>query len=376
MFISGENAQSIVNQMKAAIHRDINIMDEDGIILASTNPSRRGQLHQGALRVIRENLPSLVIWEDMPERGVQQGINLPVAINGKLEGVIGITGNPDEVSAFGDVIKRMTEILLENMQQQEQQVLLEKAKSLFLENWLFSDAPDWAELETRGHLLGLNINAPYAIALLGLEKTDIGETTRTEELNEMRSGLILGMIRNRIQEHPGSFCAVIRSAIIVLLCDANRDEAFAAIRNVCQDIESYYGFSSNAGISDHSMFPADIRRCYMEAKTAQTVAAQSPDRRVVFYDQVSLELIFQSIPASIRQNLNRMLFSACTPQEKEEFAQTIRTYFEFDGNLQKCAAHLYIHRNTFQYRMDRLEKKTGYNLKVPRDALLLYLALQ
>ena len=142
MYISRQNARSIVDEMKTAIHRDINIMDENGVILASTNPVRQGQVHQGALRIIRENLPSLVIRRDAPEEGVQQGINLPVTIGGRLEGVIGITGDPDEVSAFGDVIKRMTEILLENLQRQEQQALLERAKSLFGENWLFSDEPE------------------------------------------------------------------------------------------------------------------------------------------------------------------------------------------------------------------------------------------
>ena len=191
----------------------------------------------------------------------------------------------------------------------------------------------------------------------------------------MRSGLILRMIRSRIQDRPGNFCAVIRSRIIVLLCGADRTEAFAAVSGICRDIEGYYGLRTNAGISDSSMAPADIRRCYLEAKTAQTVAAQSTDRRVVFYDQVSLEFIVQSIPPAIRQDLRRLIFSACTPQEEAEFAQTIRMYFAWDGDIQTCAEHLFIHRNTFQYRMDRIKRKTGYNLKAPKDALLLYLTL-
>ena len=113
MYITPRDAQSIVDEMKACIHRDINIIDENGVILASTNPVRQGQLHQGALRIIRENLPSLIIWEDNPAEGVQRGINLPITVDGRLEGVIGITGDPNVVSAFGDVIKRMTEIMIE-----------------------------------------------------------------------------------------------------------------------------------------------------------------------------------------------------------------------------------------------------------------------
>ena len=61
MHITQKSAQNIVNEMKASIHRDINIMDENGVILASTDPARRGKLHQGALAIIREGLDCLTV---------------------------------------------------------------------------------------------------------------------------------------------------------------------------------------------------------------------------------------------------------------------------------------------------------------------------
>ena len=61
---------------------------------------------------------------------------------------------------------------------------------------------------------------------------------------------------------------------------------------------------------------------------------------------------------------------------QEEFAKVIRLYFEQDGNIQKCAEKMFIHRNTFQYRMDTIQKKVGYSLKTPKEAMLLYLAIQ
>lgn len=140
MRITQQDAQNIVNEMKASIHRDVNIMDREGVIVASTNPARRGHLHAGALRVIREGLPSLAIWRDDPAAGIQQGVNLPVALAGELEGVIGVTGDPAEVSMFGDVIKRMTEIMLESLHQREQLDLIDRAKGLFVENWLFAQS--------------------------------------------------------------------------------------------------------------------------------------------------------------------------------------------------------------------------------------------
>lgn len=376
MRISEQQARQIAEEMKASIHRDINIMDESGTILASTNPARRGQLHAGALRVIREGLSALTVWEDEPEKGIQRGINLPLRINGELEGVIGITGAPDEVSVFGEVIRRMTEIMLENIRQREQQALWEKARSLFVENWLFSGDPDWAELETRGHLLGLEIRAPYRVALLGMAEEGAGRSTRIEELSEMRSGQILELVRTHIRQQPAHFCMVIRNQILLLLCGSGREEAAALVRRVCQDIKSFYGVQTSAGVSGCSASAPDIRRCYREAETAQAVSAQSSDGRATFFDRFSLEFIVRSIPASIRRDLGDQIFSGCTSKERAEFQKTVRMYFDCEGDIRQCADRLFVHRNTVQYQIDRLKRKTGCNLRAPKDAFLLYLTLQ
>ena len=142
MHITQKSAQNIVNEMKASIHRDINIMDENGVILASTDPARRGKLHQGALAIIREGLDCLTVRQDEPERGIQRGVNLPVTLRGQLEGVIGITGEPEEVAVFGEIIRHMTEIMLEAAYQQEELELLQRSRSLFVENWLFDAQPE------------------------------------------------------------------------------------------------------------------------------------------------------------------------------------------------------------------------------------------
>lgn len=377
MNISQQDAQNIVDEMKSSIHKDINIMNEDGIILASTNALRQGQLHQGAIRIIKEKLLSLLIEEDDPSCGVQRGVNLPIIIDGKLEGVIGITGDPSEVSIFGDVIKRMTEIMLESARQKEQLYLMERAKSLFMENWLFSDEPDWQELELRGRLLSLNINASYTVILLRVvQQAEIEMTKRTEDLSEMRDNVLLRTVQNHLLETPEHFCAVIRNQMIVLLHHMDKSELIATIKGICNEIKDFYHLQICAGISNDSKSASDIRRCYLEAKTAVAVAEQPGNESLLFYNQVSPEFIAQSIPLSIKSDLRKLVFAFCSEQERIEFRQTIELYYNQDGDIQKCADKLHIHRNTFQYRIDCIKKKTGYSLKVPKESLLLYLAIR
>ena len=368
MFISQRDAQNIVNEMKASIHRDINIMDETGTIIASTNPARCGQSHQGAIQIIQNQLSSLLIRENDPERGVQSGINLPIMFHDKLIGVIGITGDPEEVSIFGDIIKRMTEVMVERIKQQEQKDLIDRAKGLFIENWLFSDQIDWGELELRGRLLGIDIAAPYTVVLLHLPSSS------KDDLDEIRSSRILSTIQASIQSEKKHYCAVIHNKIILLLHQCSRETAGSIVRKVCQTVEGYYQLKICGGISSASQSPKDIRRCYLEAQMAETIARESSQSQVVFYDESSFEFVVGSIPQSIRQNLREMVFASCSPAEREEFAQLIQLYFHQNGNINACAEHLFVHRNTIQYRMDQIRKKTCYDLRHVKDAFLLYSA--
>ena len=376
MEITQRQAQSIVDEMKATIGRDINIMDKGGVILASTNSARRGKLHGGALQIIQNNLPALTVWEDDAQAGVQRGINLPVTMDGELVGVIGITGEPEQVSVFGEVIQRMTEILLGSVRRQQQLELIDRAKGLFMENWLFATELDWDELEVRGRLLGFEIGAPYTVALISLGEQDEAGPSGAEEVSEVRSGRMLRMIQEHIRDGKGHFCAALRDGVIVLLKGLPHAQAHAKISEMCREIAGCYGAPVSAGIGGASKNPADIRRCYLEARMAATVAARSHDGgRVVFYNQVSLEFIVQSIPRAMREDVREMLFSGCSVQERQEFAQTVSHYYQQDGDIQRCAQTLFVHRNTFQYRMDRLRKKTGYDLRIPKHAMLLYLAI-
>lgn len=367
MHITQKSAQNIVNEMKASIHRDINIMDENGVILASTDPARRGKLHQGALAIIREGLDCLTVRQDEPERGIQRGVNLPVTLRGQLEGVIGITGEPEEVAVFGEIIRHMTEIMLEAAYQQEELELLQRSRSLFVENWLFDAQPDWTELQVRGRLLGIDISQPYTVAVLN---------TGGDEEDTLSLDRVMKRVQTGLAENGGGFCAVLRGRVILLLSRTERSEAARRVRELCRMAETVCGGHVSAGISSRSEAPETLRRCYREAVAAAAAAEQAKRGRVVFYDEASLEFLADCIPSAVRRAARARIFARCTPQEAEELAQTVALYFAEDGDVRRCAEKLFVHRNTFQYRMDTVKRKTGLDLRRPRDAALLYLVLR
>ena len=76
----------------------------------------------------------------------------------------------------------------------------------------------------------------------------------------------------------------------------------------------------------------------------------------------------------VRRDLEETTFAECTAEEAHDLKALLRIYFAQDGDLRRCAEVLYLHRNTVQYRLDRIRAKTGYDFRKPRDAFLLYLA--
>ena len=199
-------------------------MDRQGVILASTDPDRKGQLHQGAVRLLREGLASLSIEQGDPGQGVQAGVNFPVTAGGQVEGVIGITGPLAEVSSFARIVRRMAELLIQNVQRQQQAELQDNARALFIESWLFSDQPDWTGLELRGQLLGMDIREPYTVAVLTLAEREAPHS-RPDTPGKFRRDAAAQMIRGRLREDGGHACAVMRECILLLLHNVSRRQA-------------------------------------------------------------------------------------------------------------------------------------------------------
>ena len=112
MYISQTAAQNIVDEIGREIKEHVNLMNEEGYIVASTDPLRIGMLHDGARKIIKESLSELYITSEMETRTTRKGINLPITIDGEIVGVIGITGERERVAGYGNIVRRMTEIMV------------------------------------------------------------------------------------------------------------------------------------------------------------------------------------------------------------------------------------------------------------------------
>ena len=113
MKISEELAKIIVDNIHEVIPEEINFINADGLIIASTDPKRMHRLHTGALSVIR-NREQLSVQNDTQYYGARKGINMPVFFDDEIIGVIGITGEEQDVIGYAKILQKMTQILVKD----------------------------------------------------------------------------------------------------------------------------------------------------------------------------------------------------------------------------------------------------------------------
>src|SRR5699024_11951200 len=98
---------------------NINVMDEHGTIIAGLEPARVGTLHRGAQRVVAERRSVLIT---VPESGTSDrpGANEPLMIDGRLRGVVGVPGDPQEVAPLARVVALTVQLLIVQEREQDE----------------------------------------------------------------------------------------------------------------------------------------------------------------------------------------------------------------------------------------------------------------
>lgn len=367
MFITEERARQIVTEIKAIIHYDLNLMDGEGRIIASTDPARAGQLHMGARRVIEERLDVLAVEEDDEASGMRKGINLPIILDDVLTGVIGITGEPVEVAVYGSVIQKMVELMIAEIRQQELANLCETARFNFVEQWLFDNGARRQSFETQARLLDIDVDVPRILAVF--EAADGGEGFSPE----LRGEQVLRHLRVHTDHDRRNISLAVNRGYLVLFATGDAEEVRQRAGAICRELQLFFGLPVCCGISSVAETCQQVPGCYKEAVTACRTVAASRMGVLAVYNEASPLYILQSIPHEVIDRLEKAVFRNCPEEEKTELLKTLTAFFRHDGNSMAAAEELYIHPNTFLYRLKKVAAVTGLEPRKPRNMALLYL---
>ena len=121
----------------------------------------------------------------------------------------------------------------------------------------------------------------------------------------------------------------------------------------------------------------DLPRSYKEARMAMDVGRIfNAGKRVMSYNELGIgRLIYQLPPSLCRMFIREILGDGEPVELDQETLTTIDTFFGNNLNVSETARQLFVHRNTLVYRIEKLMKSTGLDIRTFEDAMTLKIAL-
>ena len=133
------------------------------------------------------------------------------------------------------------------------------------------------------------------------------------------------------------------------------------------------GFTDlQAGIGTESGSIFDLHRSYEEAMNAiMTGTGYDANGTLFRYSEQKLHRIIDLITAENRETILEEYHSRCNEDAfNDEMMETVRVFFKHDLNITSASRELFIHRNTLNYRLDKIKRETGLDLRTFQDAVI------
>ena len=370
MKISNASAQQIVEEIGKLVKQNINLMDHTGRIIASNDPGRIGQFHPGAHRIITERLQELYITQDMERSDplVRRGINLPIEVDGRVVGAIGITGLYDEVIRYGQIVKKMAEILIAERASMDEQRLDLRVRTRFLEEWVLGEGQSNPQtLSERGFALGIDISLPRRCVVVSPRYLrSYTDSLEGQEFLERVEGVVCSLLP------PG--CIVLRNTgrQILLLSARSIQQLTQLCTALSEAVKKQLDVGLICGIDGAA---ADIHTACLQANRAWKLASHST-KNIVEFDAIHTELVLDQVSRDRKTEYLRRIFPGCNIHQVREFVALLEAWFAAEGSLNTAADLMFIHKNTIQYRLKRLAEVSGLDVRRPSQSTALYLAMQ
>ncbi|WP_249963598.1 CdaR family transcriptional regulator [Histophilus somni] len=365
MKLSVSLAQNIVQRTNRVLHKPINVMNETGIIIASSNPHRLQQRHIGAIYPIRHN-QTIEINQELAEKWlfeVQPGINLPISYLGEILGVVGISGDPDTVRSYGEMVKMTAELMI------EQHFLLEKERwdKRYKEEFilgLLKGKLNEAEIEKQSAFFGLTLHTKSAVIIIQILHPT------AEKLQKLAGYL----------EQSINHLAILSHDKIALIQPAEELQALLGTKGLQKLFPPYLLPSGLKGlkvaIGSEVENNRNISLSFQTAlSTLRYGETYFPKKSIYFFNQYKLPALLDNLRSTWQsKELLKPIDTLYQQDENHLLQKTLQQYFFSNCDLALTSQQLFIHINTLRYRLSKIEKITGLSFNKIDEKFTLYLS--
>lgn len=347
--ISNQILQTTLDGLKGITRIDLCICDTEGKVLAST------------FNDAEESESSILAFVDSPaDSQVIQGFQFfKVFDEHQLEYILLARGASDDVYMVGKLAAfQIQNLLVAYKERFDKDNFI---KNLLLDNLLLVD------IYNRAKKLHIETNVKRVVFLI--------ETKNEKDANALET------VRSLFAARTKDFITAVDEKNIILVREVRPGETYEDLEktaNMILDMLNTEAMSKvHIALGTIVNEIKDVSRSYKEAKMALDVGKIFySSKNVVAFSNLGIGRLIYQLPLPLCRMFIKEIFDGKNPDEfDEETLTTINKFFENSLNVSETSRQLYIHRNTLVYRLDKLQKSTGLDLRVFEDAITFKIAL-
>ncbi len=342
--------QQITHQMKDVMNRDLGIITADGFVVASSD----GCISRNDLDCV------LSFTEDNTDTFTYNGFTYkPVVEMGKAEYIIFVKGDDAVARNYADILD----------------VSLSSVKSLyddkydklnFIKNFLLGNILP-GDVLAKAAELHIPIDAHRVVFLV--------ETKRNADYS------VLELIESMYPNKQDDFIVSIDENSVALVKYLEGETDVPTLQTMAKElantIHSEVMTKATVGIGTVVTNIKDIARSFEEARVALEVGSVFDDEKYILsYDDLGIGRLIYQLPTTLCKLFLSEVFKKGDIEElDQEIIYTIQKFFENNLNVSETSRQLYVHRNTLVYRLDKIQKITGLDLREFDQALIFKVAM-
>ncbi|MEG0320390.1 MAG: sugar diacid recognition domain-containing protein, partial [Niameybacter sp.] len=345
--------QQIVDAISQVVDKDINFIDRQGMIIASTDQTRIGSFHAAGYEVATKR-KVIVVESDKVFEGTKVGVNYPIIIDDEVFGVIGITGQPSKIMKYGFLASKITEIFIKEEKMAGRYESRKKMIQYLMNMCIYEKGVNKEAIGQMIDKLHIKPHEFHQCIVIEISKKHVDfveiETKIYKLLGEYNIELYM-------YNYPNHF---------IILISKNRMREVKHLMSKVDESEQriiYCGIGIEATIWN-------IKETYDSALLALKYAKQK-DVMIVESNQLDIELILESLPKVTKEKYIQTVIGNLTADELD----LLNCYYECNMSLKETAEKLYIHKNTVQYRLDKIYMKIGINPREFKQSIRIYLGI-
>ncbi len=347
--ISRDLAEKFIEQVTKHTDYNVNIMDEDGVIVASRDPERIGQYHEIAYRIVHGKDDIVDTTEFSGIANVRPGINMVIDIDGRREGVIGITGDPVEIRPVALIVKMAIETMLRYERQQEMIRLRENRKAAFIHLLTEVQMTNPEDLREMAKELGYPEEMIRIPILIRCENVDSSE--------------MLQMFReSKYHTHKDFSIAPDQEHVLIFKCMPEGARGLFTdykyiIGEYLSPVLQWLRRNDRKARFYIGSFQESYSTYYYAYQHAKWVekAIESRETAIFFYDHIR-EYLYEAAPLGELTHILSIYESRFPEDQKDIFIETFDQLIRTNYNFKAAADALYVHKNTLFYRYNKFKQ--------------------